>query len=507
MVEVQSPNILNWYPFKENQKIKEIKNIEEIDLCNEKFDVIILVGIFEKQDIKLEELIKKAEKILNENGKILIAVDNKFGIEAFNGTPDKIYKKKFASLIGYNNEQNKRETYTKSSIEKKIRELGYNMRFYYPLPDYKNPNVIFTDEQLPEYNSIDKYHPYFIENSDITFNEIDVFREILKTDKNMFTFFANSFLIEITKGECDKTYKYISFNNIRKEEYRLITKIADEYVEKQEVNEKAHNHYENIKNNILYLKEKEIKTVDYIENQVIRSKYIEQKKLLNNVLTELLEKNKINEFYEILNRFIKTISIDTYHEKDYDKTAFGKYGIEVQDKGIINDLHFTPKGLWDMTLKNCFYIENDFYFFDQEWDEPNLPVEYILYRSILYTISLRRFIKIEDLLEKYNLTKYLELFKKLDDKMQEMVRDDKTWKSYKQNNIIDIEATKQELINQNIRNKEQEQEIENLNIRSNAQKAETDNLKEQIFNLTEENKRLREQYVKIPKWRFLWRKK
>ena len=32
--EVQSPNILNWYPFKENQKIKEIKNIEEIDLCN-----------------------------------------------------------------------------------------------------------------------------------------------------------------------------------------------------------------------------------------------------------------------------------------------------------------------------------------------------------------------------------------------------------------------------------------------------------------------------------------
>ena len=29
MGEVQSPNILNWYPFKENQKIKEIKNIEE----------------------------------------------------------------------------------------------------------------------------------------------------------------------------------------------------------------------------------------------------------------------------------------------------------------------------------------------------------------------------------------------------------------------------------------------------------------------------------------------
>ena len=212
----------------------------------------------------------------------------------------------------YNNEQNKRETYTKSSIENEIRKLGYNMRFYYPLPDYKKPNVIFTDEQLPEYNSIDKYHPYYIENNDITFNEIDVFREILKTDKNMFTFFANSFLIEITKGECDRTYKYISFNNIRKEKYRLITKIADEYVEKQEVNEKAHKHYENIKSNIRYLNEKGIKTVDYIENQIIRSKYIEQKNLLNNRLTELLEEQRNDEFYEILDKFIEKMK-EAYH--------------------------------------------------------------------------------------------------------------------------------------------------------------------------------------------------
>ena len=28
--EVQSPNILNWYPFKENQKIKEIKKQTKI---------------------------------------------------------------------------------------------------------------------------------------------------------------------------------------------------------------------------------------------------------------------------------------------------------------------------------------------------------------------------------------------------------------------------------------------------------------------------------------------
>lgn len=504
---VQSPNILNWYPFKENQKIKEITNIEEIDEINEKFDIIILIGINEKQNIVLEEVIKKLEKTLTENGKILLAVDNKFSIEAFNGTPDKIYNKKFTSLTGYNNEQNKRETYTRTSLEKIVTNLGYNIRFYYPLPDYKIPNVIFTDEQLPEYNSIDKYHPYFLENTNIVFNEIDVFREILKTDNKMFTFFANSFLVEITKGECDKTYKYISFNNIRKEKYRLITKIADEYVEKQEVNEKSHKHYENIKNNILYMKENGVKTIDYIEGQNIRSKYIEQKYLLNNVLTELLEEKRFDEFNKIIDKFIKTISIETYKEENYEKTIFDRYKIEIEDKSIIKEMNFTKKGLWDMTFKNCFYINNEFYFFDQEWDEPNLPVEYILYRSIMYTISLRRFIKIEDLLEQYNLTRYLELFKKLDDKMQEQVRDDETWKLYQQNNIIDIDATMQELINQNIRNNAQEQEIKNLNIRSSAQKAEADNLKQQIRNLTEEGKKSWKRNIKIPNWRSLWTKK
>lgn len=108
MGEVQRPNILNWYLLRK-PKNKRNKKYRRNCLCNEKFDVIILVGIFENQNIKLKELIKKVEKILEEKGKILITIDNKFGLEAFNGTPDKIYKKKFASLTGYNNEQNKRE--------------------------------------------------------------------------------------------------------------------------------------------------------------------------------------------------------------------------------------------------------------------------------------------------------------------------------------------------------------------------------------------------------------
>lgn len=515
---VQSPNILNWYPFNKKQKVLEIgikseeltsflkqkcskvqrvSKIDELENIMEKFDIIILIEINNCKKLTLKNLIRKLESFLEVDGKILLAVDNKFGLKFWNGNPENIFEKKFTSLIGYNNEPEKIETYTKKYIETILKEMGYNTRFYYPLPDYKLPNVIFTDEQLPEYNNIDKYNPYFLEKSDIIFNELDVFREILKTNKEMFTFFANSFLVEITKGECDKTYKYISFNNMRKKEYQLITKISDSYVEKQIANEEAIEHYNNIKNNLRILQENGIKTLDYIDDERIKSRYVEQKYLLDNIITEKLEKGQVQEFESIINNYIKAITIEPYKENDYDKTVFGKYGIEVEDKNIIKNLNFMKNGLWDMTFTNCFLMDNQFYFFDQEWNEPNLPVEYILYRSIIYTITLRRFVSIEKLFDKYNLRPYLGLFEQLDNKIQEEIRDNAIWEFYSQNHDFNIDGTKQELKNLQIRSEAQQTEIKNLNERFNAQQLENNNLKENNKLLQEELNKLNEERERL----------
>lgn len=509
MERFQSPNILNWYPFNKTQKVLEVGNkseeltkflidkcssiqkiskIEELENIDAKFNIIILIGINENEKINLKNLVRRLEGFIEMDGRILLAVDNKFGLRFWAGNPENILEKKFTSLLGYNNEYEKIETYTKRYIETQLKEIGYKTRFYYPLPDYRRPNVIFSDDALPEYNSIDKYNPYYTGKSDILFNEIDVFREILKTDKDMFTFFANSFLVEVIKKEkeYDTTYNYISYNNLRKEKYRLITKISNTYVEKQIVNEKAEEHYENIKNNIKILQENDIKTVDYIDEDKIKSKYIEQKYLLNNVLTEKLEKGQVEEFDNIIKNYKKQISVKTYKENNYENTAFGKYGVEVKDKSIIQDLNFVKNGMWDMTFKNCFLIDNQFYFFDQEWNEPNLPVEYILYRAILYTISLRRFVSIEKLFDKYNLSKYITLFEQLDNKIQEEIRDDEVWKFYSQNHDFNIDGTKQELKNLQIRSETQQTEINNLNERFNAQQLENNNLKENNKLLQEE---------------------
>lgn len=514
----QSQNILNWYNFNDKQDVLEVglnnEKITELlnqkcksvitikankDSLNEikdkKFDIITLIGIEEslkkdsEESIKLIELLNLLNFKLKENGKILLAVDNKFGIRFFAGNPEKILNKKFESLIGYNNEFSKIETFTKKYLENLLIKNGYKFYFYYPLPDYKIPNVIFTDRQLPNYTSIDKYNPYFTEKSDILINEIDVFREILKTDENMFTFFANSFLIEISKSDVNKKYKYISFNNIRKEEYQLITKITDEYVEKDIVSEKATIHYNNIKYNLKILESNNIKTVDYIENEIIKSRYVNQDYMLNNVLARFLEQGDKESFFEILDRYILLISKNAYIENDYEKTAFAKYGIEV-DSDIIKKMHFVKNCLWDMTFKNCFYVNDEFLFFDQEWNEENLPYEYILYRSIFYTISLRRFLNIEELFKKYNLECYIDVFKKLDDKLQKKIRNNEVWNFYSQNCYFDIDATKQEIINLNKRSEAQIGAIKNLKKENELLTNENQEINRKNQELIEENIRL-----------------
>ena len=288
-----SKNILNWYPFEKQDTVLEVggnfgqltsvfteqcKNVVTIEPSlikakeiskkyeqqdnleiivgnlkniniDKKFNYIILIGVINRveqiagENIKLTELIKKLEPYLLENGKFLIAVDNQFGLRYFVGNAENILNKKFVGINAYHNESKKIETFTKVRLERKLKELGYCANFYYPLPDYKLPNVIFSDKQLPKYNNIDKYIPYGTDESAIIMDEIDVFREILKDNEEMFPFFANSFLMEVSKNNTPIKYKYISFNNCRKAQYRLITKIADDYVEKQVTGKESENHY------------------------------------------------------------------------------------------------------------------------------------------------------------------------------------------------------------------------------------------------------------------------
>ena len=391
----------------------------------EKFDYITLFGvlefaqnIFETEDPALD-LIMYCKSLLKENGKLLIATDNKFALKSYVGDFDKCTGITFDSITGY---KSSKKTYKlgKKSIKDILSKAGLsNYKFFYPLPDYKLPSSIFTDEYLPSSSKINGYFPYYKENSSVFYSEVDAYDAIIKEDKKMFPFFANSYFIVASQEEFNDDTRYVSFNNYRKEEYQLMTKIREKVVEKTSINDKSKEHLKSMINNIENLKKENIEILDKAENDKVISKFVNIK-----LASQLVSDNVKNpeEILKILNKYkeeLLKISVD-YNEKE--RTVLEKY-IPNVDKSILSKFKYLSNGYWDMILKNCFIIDGNCVFFDQEWVEENVPMEFLIYRSIMNVEKIRSKIDEYKIFEKMGIEKYITLFEELDGKITEKIID------------------------------------------------------------------------------------
>ncbi len=237
-------NLLEWYNFNPNAKLLEVgagcgaltpffcekvKKVTAIELslkrakiieyrCNKKFDNLeIIVGNF--NDIKFSELyeyitligvleysgkfiqslnpyksfLEKIASLLEENGKVIIAIENKYGLKYWSGAPEDHTANIFENIEDYNNIEI--QTFGKEELIELLKSVGFNkIDFYYPLPDYKLPTVIYSDFFLPdECFCYDSNTPNYDRDRYILFNEKFAFKGIIRNKK--FDFFANSFLV------------------------------------------------------------------------------------------------------------------------------------------------------------------------------------------------------------------------------------------------------------------------------------------------------------------------
>ena len=265
-------NILNWYPFRENavilevgagcgaltrllcQKAKKVvavdiskrraainyerhKQYENLDVVvgnvnrmemEEKFDYIVLNGVLEyaamftEGSTPYETFLKRLTNYLKEDGTFLIAIENRLGVKYFAGSPEDHTNEYFIGLNGYKNCAVK--TFSHKEIEQLLQECGMPfLQFYYPYPDYKFPEEIFTKESIQEYGKRELF--YFEENHFQLFDIKTVCEALIR--EGVMEQFANSFLIEasfLPKKEKEQVL-YVKLNQDRKPEYRIATSI------------------------------------------------------------------------------------------------------------------------------------------------------------------------------------------------------------------------------------------------------------------------------------------
>ena len=463
-------NIINWYPFKKDATVLEIganlgqitgelckntkkvvsvefskkrgeaiakrhKKIENLEIIignlqdiefKEKFDYIILVGVFEyapkiyKSDNPFFDLLVFLKTLLKKNGKLLIATDNKFSMRNWSAT--KIEE----GDLGYNavcssKLQNSSQLLSKKAIENLICSAGFEQyKFYYPLPDYKFTNVIFTDKFLPEESNLHRNLSVFYEDEILSFNENDGYLQLINEDKELFKMYANSFFLEINKdNKEDNNIKYVSFWNNRHKEYMLKTIIQGDRVYKYPLNEEARPHINQMKKIIDILNKSKINTVDYYEDERIVSKYQRNFNSYDKIIIEAYKKDGIDGVINSILVFKEKI-LDKIEKTTSENNVLRKYNIEC-NKNLIDEMTFLKYGIWDLNFQNCLVIDDELYMFDQEWIEEDIPIEFIIYRSILTFYELNRIIDREELYDRLNFKKYINIFEKLESKISSKI--------------------------------------------------------------------------------------
>ncbi len=184
---------------KKNIEIK-IGNFQDIEpTLTEKYDVITLIGVFEYAQLYIEsespfvDFLQIIKKHLAENGTIVIAIENRFGLKYWAGCQEDHVPEYYLGIEGYDGVKGVK-TFTKKEITDIIHQAGlHELEFHYPYPDYKFPTAIYSDEYLPKTGELNNNIRNFDKERMLLFDETKVFDSLIHED--LFPEFSNSFLI------------------------------------------------------------------------------------------------------------------------------------------------------------------------------------------------------------------------------------------------------------------------------------------------------------------------
>ena len=170
---------------------------------HEKFDYITLIGTLDKASLYSEAddphiaLLKECKAHLNDNGKIILALDNKTGMKYWSGAPENSTGRPFSGICNiYKEKQGK--SFTKNEIECILKKCGLGqIEFYYPVPDYRFASTLYSDNFLPQAGELRPGNSVY-EPGGYQFFEEDLAYDTICKDRQ-YPYFADSFLIFVQK--------------------------------------------------------------------------------------------------------------------------------------------------------------------------------------------------------------------------------------------------------------------------------------------------------------------
>ena len=355
-----------------------------------KFDYITLIGVLEHQSAVSddpdahEKFLRRLVSLLAPGGRLLIAIENRFGLKYWCGEVDDHTGIPFGTLR-QNHYEGKPRTFDRSTLQEMLKRAGVpETKFYYPLPDYKFPRVIYSDDCLPEQELNSAVFPLHYSNyypwQPLVAEEEKLYAPIIAN--GVFPFFANSFLVEAgAAGTAPGNVDFASVTVEREKRYRQIIRLKNGRFEKYAACPEGRAHIEESFANLEALRERGLPVLSgELEDGRISMPRISAPTVEDLLLDRLSEGQRsealalIDEHYDRILRSSPQIPDERNRLLDDASPAAGYSFGPILERGYA-----------DMIFSNCF-AEGDGLIYDQEWVFERCPAGFIMFRavSVLY---------------------------------------------------------------------------------------------------------------------------
>lgn len=464
-------NILSWYPFDKNASVLEIgcgmgaitsvlcekckevtavelskrratatqlrcRNMDNLEVIvgnlndiefEKKFDYITLIGVLEYQGKytnsknPYEDFLKKVKGLLKDDGKLLIAIENKYGLKYWCGAPEDHTGVPFDGMNQYQLGYKAAQTFSRQELTDIVLNSGFkDTFFYYPMPDYKLPTVVYSEKYLPK-NSIEaNIAPYYYpNNTTLVANEMEIYSDLI--NNNVFEFFANSFLVECSLD--DRMLEKVIFavsSNERQKDYNCITTITSAG---KVCKSMLQNHMESTVNNFKELCTHGVNVIPYeVKDHTIVCDYMENSTLNDEMLNAIRSEDR-EKLWGLFDLVLADISKSS---EESETNILHQFNMLPKDSNI-DFGKILKKGYVDMIARNAFIENGKLIWFDQEWMLENIPVNFILFRNIVELYGsynwINNYIAIEEVIKHYNLEEQLNYYAKLRDLFSQSILD------------------------------------------------------------------------------------
>ncbi|WP_300809027.1 bifunctional 2-polyprenyl-6-hydroxyphenol methylase/3-demethylubiquinol 3-O-methyltransferase UbiG [uncultured Acetatifactor sp.] len=426
----------------------------------ERFDYIVLVGILERmgkgsrEPEPYIEYLQFLQGLLKPGGCLLAAVENRFGLRYFCGEEEPHTHRPFDGMNRYAWGASG-HSFSRREMADIVQAAGFcDHKFYYLLPDYKLPQLIYTDACLPDKGIREKLIPYYRNPDTLIACERELYYDVI--DNDVFPFFANSFLVECNTKEISKKYEawqaplcpiiYAAVSTDRGAERGFATVIrTDGVVHKKSLYEAGQHSARKLYENIADL---HAHGIPVVEHRLLPGDILEMPFIPWPTLSDYMKgimRDRQDELLEMLDRIYEYILQSSEQIPAEENALSSKLGADIAfDSSKKPD--FGPileKAYMELIPLNCFYNAktDEFLYFDQEFVREHYPAKYVLFRAIHYmycfTPNAEQYCPKEKLIVKYGMEDTWQIFFQEEQIFLEEVRNKGRYSQFYQRTGVD----------------------------------------------------------------------